>query len=44
VLTEGPALAGPQWTPKTAFVLADAATTNVQAFDTWLAIARARSA
>jgi acyl-homoserine-lactone acylase len=44
VLTEGPALAGLRWTPRTAFVLADAAATNVQALDTWLAIARARSA
>jgi acyl-homoserine-lactone acylase len=44
VLTEGPVLAGLRWTPRTAFVLADAAATNVQALDTWLAVARARSA
>ena len=44
VVTQGPQLAGLQWTRTTAYVLADAAATNVQALDTWLAVARARSA
>jgi acyl-homoserine-lactone acylase len=44
VVTSGPALPGLRWTPTTAFVFADAAATNVQSVDTWLAISRARSA
>jgi acyl-homoserine-lactone acylase len=44
VVTGGRGLGGLAWTSSTAFVFADAAATNVQALDTWLAIARARSA
>jgi acyl-homoserine-lactone acylase len=44
VVTAGPALGPLRWTPRTAFVFADAAATNVQALDTWLAVGRARSA
>jgi acyl-homoserine-lactone acylase len=44
VVAGGRALPGLRWTATTAFVFADAAATNVQALDTWLAIGRARSA
>ena len=44
VVTGGPALGDLRWTPTTAFVFADAAATNVQSLDTWLAMARAGSA
>jgi acyl-homoserine-lactone acylase len=44
VVTGGPALGPLRWTATTAFAYADAAATNVQSLDTWLAIDRARSA
>jgi acyl-homoserine-lactone acylase len=44
VVTGGPALGPLRWTRTTAFAFADAAATNVQSLDTWLAVGRARSA
>ena len=44
VIGAGPPLGNLAWTRRSAFVLADAAMTNVQALDTWLAIAHAQSA
>jgi acyl-homoserine-lactone acylase len=44
VVTGGPTLGNLRWTSTTAFVFADAAATNVQSLDTWLAMSRAGSA
>jgi acyl-homoserine-lactone acylase len=44
VLGADPSFANLAWTRKSAFVLADAAVTNVRALDTWLALGRAQSA
>jgi acyl-homoserine-lactone acylase len=44
VVVGGPRLGNLQWTSTTAFVLADAAASNVQSIDTWLAMDRAGSA